>query len=331
MSCRSTGRVLSMLLASLLVSACGQHTGARQTGPAEASPQERQCMARGWQRVTLQVGGLPRELLWKAPSGPWAKGTILVMHGGGGQHFQWCVANAPVVAPQVRFSELALAEGYAVVLLNSSDRVTDNQGRVCGKVWDDEVRSRPNLDLPFIGAVVQELLPRLRPAHSRSEVFITGLSSGGYMSTRAATHWGTRVTAFAPVSSGDPYGWHRVCEAGTTARATVHGAGFDNETGKQITEREACRAAAYPNEQPWDDAGPGPKPAFRIFRHEEDGINDRSCGEKISQLLRERGYRGAPDFVLQGGPRSLANHLWLDAYSRPLLDFFAAELSARNK
>lgn len=288
-------------------------------------------MARGWQRVVLPVGGLSRELLWKAPSGPWTKGTILVMHGGGGQHFQWCVANAPVVAPQVRFSELAVAEGYAVVLLNSSDRVTDNQGRVCGKVWDDEVRSRPNLDLPFIGAVVQELLPRLRPAHSRSEVFITGLSSGGYMSVRAATHWGARVTAFAPVSSGDPYGWHRVCEAGTTARATVHGAGFDNETGKQITEREACRAPAYPNEKQWDGGDARPKPAFRIFRHEEDGINDRSCGEKIGQLLRERGYRGAPDFVLQGGSRSLANHLWLDAYSRPILDFFATELSARNK
>lgn len=288
-------------------------------------------MSRGWQRVVLPVGGLPRELLWRAPSGPWAKGTILVMHGGGGQHFQWCVANAPVVAPQVRFSELALAEGYAVVLLNSSDRVTDNQGRVCGKVWDDEVRSRPNLDLPFIGAVVQELLPQLRPANSRSEVFITGLSSGGYMTTRAATHWGTRVTAFAPVSSGDPYGWHRVCEAGTTARATVHGAGFDNETGKQITEREACRAPAYPNEKQWDGGDARPKPAFRIFRHEEDGINDRSCGEKIGQLLRERGYLGAPDFVLQGGSRSLANHLWLDAYSRPILDFFATELSARNK
>jgi len=330
---RSTAPTWAALLMALLVSACGQHTSARQAGPAtaEASPQERQCMARGWQRVALPVGGLPRELLWKAPSGPWTKGTILVMHGGGGQHFQWCVANAPVVAPQVRFSELALAEGFAVVLLNSSDRVTDHQGRVCGKVWDDEVRSRPNLDLPFIGAVVQELLPRLRPANSRSEVFVTGLSSGGYMSARAATHFDQLVTAFAPVSSGDPYGWHRVCEAGTTARTTVHGGGFDNETGKQITEREACRARAYPNEKPWDSARPGGKPAFRIFRHEEDGINDRSCGEKISQLLRERGYRGAPDFVLQGGQRSLANHLWLDTYSRPILDFFAAELSARSK
>lgn len=333
MLCRSAGRVAGVVLASLLVSACGQHTRARQAGQvtAEASPQERQCMARGWQRVVLPVGGLPRELLWKAPSGPWSKGTILVMHGGGGQHFQWCVANAPVVASQVRFSELALAEGFAVVLLNSSDRVTDHQGRVCGKVWDDEPRDRPNLDLPFIGAVIQEWLPQLRPASSRHEVFITGLSSGGYMATRAATHFGAQVTAFAPVSSGDPYGWHRRCEAGTTARTTVHGAGFDNVTGKQITERDACRAGAYPNEKPWDRAGPAVKPAFRIFRHEEDGINDRSCGEKISRLLREHGYRGAPDFVLQGGQRSVANHLWLDSYSRPILAFFSAELDTKTR
>jgi poly(3-hydroxybutyrate) depolymerase len=333
MSRRSTAPTWAALLMSLLLSACGQQVGTRQPGHnmAEASPQEQQCMARGWQRVAMQVGGVPRELLWRGPAGPWRKGTIVVMHGGGGHHFQWCVANAPVVAPQVRFSELAVAEGFAVVLLNSSDRVTDNQGRACGKVWDDEVRNRPNLDLPFIEGVVQELLPRLRPANSRSEVFVTGLSSGGYMTARAATHFGAQVTAFAPVSSGDPYGWHRRCEAGTTARSTVHGAGFDNETGKQITERGACQASAYPNEQPWDGTGPAPKPAFRMFRHEEDGIVDRSCAEKISQLLRERGHRGAPDFVLRGGQRSLANHLWQDAYSRPLLDFFANELDSKPK
>ncbi len=288
-------------------------------------------MARNWQRITMQIDGVPRELLWKAPTGSWLKGAILVMHGGSGQHFQWCVANAAVVAPQVGFSELALAEGFAVFLLNSSDQVRDNEGRPCGKVWDDEVRSRPNIDLPLIGTLIRELIPKFRPENSRPEIFLTGLSSGGYMTVRAATHFDNLVTAFAPVSSGDPYGWHRVCEAGTTSRTTVHGAGFDNETGKQITERDACLAEAYPNEQSWDTTVPAFKPRFRIFRHEEDGINDRSCGEKVGKLLRQHGYPGLPDFVLRGGRRSVANHLWLDAYSRPILDFFSGELDARKK
>jgi poly(3-hydroxybutyrate) depolymerase len=292
---------------------------------------ERQCARQGWHPVVLNVEGLQRRVLWKGPDGPWTKGAILVMHGGGGHHFHFCVANARIVGPQVRFTDLAIKDGFAVFLIDSSDRVTDNEGRLCGKVWDDEVRNRPNLDLPFIGAVIRELVPQLRPSNSRSEVFVTGLSSGGYMTVRAATYFDNLVTAFAPVSSGDPYGWHRVCEAGATARTTVHGAGFDNETGKRITERDACRADAYANENPWDSAKPTVKPRFRIFRHEEDSINDRSCGEKIGKLLRRQGYGGLPDFVLRGGRRSLANHLWLDAYNRPILDFFSSEVAARSK
>lgn len=296
-----------------------------------ASFQEMQCMQRGWKRVVMQIEGLQRELLWKGPADRWAKGAILVMHGGGGKHFQFCVANADIVAPQVRFTDMAVADGFAVFLLNSSDKVTDTEGRLCGKIWDDEVRKRPNLDLPFIGKVMSEFIPQVRPADSGKEIFLTGLSSGGYMTTRAATHFDNIVTAFAPVSSGDPYGWHRVCESDLTLRTKVHGAGYDNETGKQIIERDSCRSDAYPNEKPWDGASPAVKPTFRVFRHEEDGINDRSCGDKVSKLLRQRGYPAAPDFHLQGGRRSLANHLWLDAYNRPMLDFFGGMSAAAKK
>lgn len=294
---------------------------------SDAEPQERQCIARGWQRVAMQAAGVPRKLLWKAPAGAWSRGAIVVLHGGGGRHFQWCTANSPLVAPQVRFSERAVAEGYAVFLLDSSDRVTDREGRICGKVWDDEVRERPNLDLPLIGQVLRELMPRLRPAGSRTEVFLTGLSSGGYMTVRAATHFDDLVTAFAPVSSGDPYGWHRVCEPGLSARKTVQGAGYDNETGKQIIERDACLADHHPNEQPWDSTRPATKPAFRVFHHEMDGINDRSCADKVSRLLRLHGYPGEADFVLRGGRRSLANHLWQDEYSGAVLAFFAGRMA----
>ena len=161
-----------------------------EPAPAGTPFQERQCARRGWLPVVLNVGGLPRRILWKGPNGPWTKGAILVMHGGGGHHFQFCIANARTTKPQVSFTELALAEGFAVFLLESSDRVTDNEGRLCGKVWDDEVRARPNLDLPFIEQVILTLIPKARPAGSRNEIFATGLSSGGYMTVRASTHFG---------------------------------------------------------------------------------------------------------------------------------------------
>ncbi len=325
-----TKRIMTLLMMSLLMGvplAAGRSMVSAQppaSGAAEASPQERRCMARGWQRVTLQVAGVPRELLWKRPAGAWSKGAIIAMHGGGGHHFLWCVPDASAVAGQVRFSELAIAEGFAVFLLNSADTVTDNEGRVCGKVWDDEVRSRPNLDLPFIGQAIRGFIPQVRPNESRREVFVTGLSSGGYMTVRASTHFDDLIKAFAPVSSGDPYGWHRICEKGLTRRTTVHGAGYDNETGKQIIERDSCRADSYPREKPWDSAHPAVKPSFRIFHHENDGINDLSCGEKVDGLLRQHGYPGEPAFLLRGGRRSLVNHSWQDAYNRPILEFFTS-------
>ncbi|MRR17814.1 MAG: hypothetical protein EG826_15305 [Deltaproteobacteria bacterium] len=305
--------------------------GQAQPMYADAPFQESQCSRRGWHTVVLDVGGLERRILWKGPDGPWAKGAILVLHGGGGHHYQFCVANARVVRPQVRFTDMALQDGFAVFLLESSDRVTDNEGRPCGKVWDDEVRNRANFDLPFIETVIRMVIPGARPSGSRSEVFVTGLSSGGYMTLRAATRFGDLITAFAPISSGDPYGWHRVCEKGTTRRKTVHGAGLDNETGRPITEPDACSSADYPNEKPWDGADVAVRPAFRIFHHTYDGVHDKSCVEKAAALLRRNGYPEVPAFQLIGNERrSLENHLWLDDYNRPLLEFFTSRLHKKE-
>ncbi|MGQ0572309.1 MAG: hypothetical protein ACT4P5_22615 [Armatimonadota bacterium] len=179
----------------------------------------------------------------------------------------------------------------------------------------------------FIGEVIRAVIPRVRPTGSRKEVFMTGLSSGGYMTVRASTHFDDLIATFAPVSSGDPYGWHRICEKGMTPRTTVYGAGFDNETGKQIIEPGSCRAANYPNEKPWDSTHPPVKPAYRIFHHRYDGVNDMSCAEKVGTLLRRHGYPEMPAFLLSGdGRRSLGNHFWQDEYSRPLLAFFTSQL-----
>ncbi len=287
-------------------------------------------MARGWRVLVRDVAGLPRRVLWKGPEGAWTRGAMLVLHGGGGHHFQYCVANARSVEPQVRFTEQAVARGFAVFLLESSDQVTDTEGRACGKVWDDEVRARPNIDLPFIGDIMQSVIPALRPEASRPGIYVTGLSSGGYMTLRAATHFAGLVTAFAPVSSGDPYGWHRVCAKGMNSRDTVHGAGFDNDTGKQIIEPGSCAAERFTEEKPWDGGTVTPKPYFRLFHHRYDGVNDSSCADRAIKQLRDHGYPEVPALTLDGDrKRSLANHLWQDGYNEPLLDFFATQHRVR--
>lgn len=294
--------------------------------------QERQCISRGWRRLLVQANGAARALLWKGPEGVWRNGAMMVFHGGGGQHVNWCIANHRLLEPQIGFTDLAMAEGFAVFLLNSSDRITDNEGRLCGKVWDDEVRGRANLDLPVIGRIMRDVIPSLRPAGSRRAIFMTGLSSGGYMTVRAATHFDDLVAGFVPVSSGDPYGWHRKCDPALARvrRKNVHGVGFDNETGRNIYERDACRAAAHPNEKAWESARPRAKPTFMLAHHAEDGVNDISCGEKAAAQLRRRGYPEHPPLVLRGGRRSLANHFWQEAYTRPILEFFSGVAARRQ-
>lgn len=314
-------------LAVLACTSLGGPAVAHSNEP-EPAPQELRCFERGWTRLVVGAAGLRRLVLWKAPR-TWTKGAILVMHGGGGRHFHWCAANAPIVAPQARFSELAVETGFAVFLLESTNLVTDDDGRPCGKVWDDESRARPNLDLPFFDEMLRGVLPRLRPSGSRPEIFLTGLSSGGYMAVRAATRFGDQVAAFAPVSSGDPYGWHRVCERGLTSRIEVQGVALDSETGRRISEPGACHAEAYARERPWDSSGA--RPPFRRFHHEDDGVHDASCGAKLGRQLRRHGYPETEPFLPRGdGRRTLANHLWLDAYSAPLLEFFARHVGSRE-
>lgn len=326
--------MLPWVVGGLMLAACGACGGggggdtAASTGAGAAafpSPQELQCQSAGWAREVVASAGLQRLVLWKAPAA-WTRGALVVMHGGGGSHTNFCVANVDSIAAQVRFTDMALAQGFAVFLLDSSDQVSDTVGRLCGKVWDDEVRDRANLDLPFIEDLLRRVIPAKRPTGSRTEVFLTGHSSGGYMAVRAASRFPEWVTAFAPVSGGDPYGWFRDCTRRPGDRVNVAGAGFDNETRRQIIEPGACEASSHPNEKTWDGSSSGPKPAFRQFHHAQDGINDRSCVAKVGAQLLAREYPGETPFMLDGGFRTVDAHAWLDEYSAPLLAFFVSRL-----
>ena len=146
------------------------------------------------------------------------------------------------------------------------------------------------------------------------------------MAVRAASHFPDLVTAFAPVSSGDPYGWFRDCTRRPGDRVNVAGAGFDLETRLQIIEPGACAGANHPNEKAWDGAAKPAKPVFRQFHHLQDGINDQSCVAKVRAQLLARGYPEVAPFTLDGGARSVDVHYWLDEYNAPLLAFFASQL-----
>ena len=224
---------------------------------------------------------------------------------------------------------MALARGFAVIVLDSTnDVVTDEQGRACGKRFDFSVLNRPNIDLPYIGQVLDNIIPSKRPTVSSQAVFITGLSTGGYMTIRAATHFDNKITAFAPVSAGDPYGTDTICDTSKSKRKSAKGILVDRETGRQIIENNACKAPSYPNESKWLSTNPKKKPVFKQFQDASDGIVDLSCMKKAETMLAKHGYIDRGAFIIpSSGKKDAFKHLWQDAYNKPILDFFESEVN----
>lgn len=287
------------------------------------------CESRGWTKliVDTDVGNtvIRRKVLHKGPTNAWS-GTILVFHGGGGNYTNWCTTNLTAWGA---FTTSAIARGYGVILMDATDITKDANNNLCGKIWDDNILSRDNHDLPYIEEVITAVTPSLRPAGSSDKIFLVGFSSGGFMTTRAATHFNQLITKFAPVGSGSPYGWHRDCSALNPDRPTVAGEGLDNDTNLAIPSVGSCgpyfpdNSTTYPGELSWDDGGATVKPKFLKLEHFYDGINDYSCHSRIYNRLLFNGYIGN-QFVLSpaGLNRSPIYHDWFPEFSSAILNFF---------
>lgn len=280
------------------------------------------CSAEKFHSETISVEGRRRQFWWKAPSGSW-NGAVIAMHGGGGTSGDFCSQTH-----MSAFSNLALENGLAVFSINSTHAVTDAAGHVCGKVWDDEVRTRRNIDLTFIERIIATEIPSRRPDGSSTVTFLTGHSSGGYMAVRAATHFNDLITAVAPVSSGDPYGRYRDCNPTLGMRGTgsnaVYGKGYDLETHREIATVNSSLSpgGVYPHEKPWETSGPPVPPSFMKFHAENDGIEDFSVHNKLIDQLVDRGYSTAVWIRPGDASRTTAGHAWQESYNRPMVNFF---------
>ena len=278
----------------------------------------------GWQKKVITVNHLKRKLLWKGPKTPWKNGVIIALHGGGGDYTNF-TNNIPLTQAMVNFSNRAIKNGFAVIALDSTwGEARDEQGRSYGKRWDSIAQNlRPNIDLAFIRTVLDKVIPKLRPRGSARNVFIAGISNGGYMTILAATHFPQKITAFASISAGDPYGTYIDLDTvPKNERPNAPGVFRDNETNKMISVRGAAYSIFYPNEKPWPSNNTRVKPVFQLFHHQGDAIADISNMQKAQKLLRFYGYKGRIPFVLRSNIRSVWNHFWLNDYNRPLINFF---------
>ena len=148
------------------------------------------------------------------------------------------------------------------------------------------------------------------------------------MTIRAASYYNDRITAFAPVSAGDPYGTDTICDTSLSRRKTAKGILVDRETRKAITKTRACRATSYNNESKWESSNTSNKPAFKQFQHEADGIVDFTCMQKATLMLTRNGYKDTGAFVIRSkGKKDPFKHFWLSPYNIPILDFFERELA----
>lgn len=307
----------------LAFSACGEGQAESRLSWFGDGQLEKLCGRSGWSELKFQVSGIERRVIWKAPAGAWRNGAILVLHGGGGQADHFCAGGA-LVQPQIKFAEMALTHGFAVFALDSTkDNVTDAQGRACGKRFDFSVLNRLNLDLPYINAVISMGVPRLRPAGSSNSVFVTGLSTGGYMATRAAAELGNKITAFAPISAGDPFGTASICDTSLSKRTSAKGILVDNQTGLEIVKDNAC-GTSVDNEALWPSGVR--RPPVKQFQSESDGIVDFSCFRQAMAMLEKNGFPVSQPFVIQHqDKKNPFHHLWNEAYNMPLLNFFESQ------
>lgn len=288
---------------------------------AHANTLDKNCADDGWKTKIWKVNNIERKVIWRGPKGLWKSGTILVLHGGGGEAAHFC-AGGWLVKPQRQFAEMAIDNGFGVFLLEATtDIVTDEQNRPCGKRFDFSVLKRPNIDLPYIEEIIQKLIPTERPVGSRLNLFMTGLSTGGFMTIRASSVLANQISAFAPIAAGDPYGTDTVCDTSLSKRTSAKGILIDRETKKNIVVEESCTAKGYTSESPWPKLQK--QISFKQFHHEKDGLVDLSCLRKATQQLVAHGFRDDGLFLIKSrGRRTLVHHLWQSEYNKPLIDFF---------
>lgn len=284
---------------------------------------EGECIKKGWNKITVDVDGIERKILWKGPE-VWENGAIITLHGGGGTYSNFC-SGIRIGKPMEDFGHLAVAEGFAVFSLDSGWGLrTDADAPTCGKRFDFAAKNNyENADLTFIEKVISGTISQLRPENSSADIFITGISTGGFMTTLAATHFDYLITAFAPVAAGDPYGAYLDCSQNPAKRRNAPGVVFDIETHEKISSTGACAASTYPNEIEWPSTNRTVKPPFKQFNHQGDALVDMSCKEKVQRLLVENGYKDDGSFIMENtGKKTVLKHLWMKEYNQPLIEFF---------
>lgn len=143
---------------------------------------------------TVEWGGLTRSYrLHVPPERAEHPALLVVLHGGGGRAAQ--------MERYTRFSRLADEQGFIVVYPEGYEKGWND-----GRAGEFNAATRENIDdVGFIREVVEHTARHYQV--DRRRIFATGISNGGFMSSRLGAEAADLFCAIAPVVGGIPKSW----------------------------------------------------------------------------------------------------------------------------
>ncbi|MGH1352226.1 MAG: hypothetical protein ACRBBN_15665 [Methyloligellaceae bacterium] len=313
--------LISTVILLILATSSGWASPLPDRAKALYQSHEQKCIKKGWTKMRVTVSGHERKILFKMPRQN-VKGAVIVLHGGSGSYSNFC-SGIWIGKPMVQFSELALQEAFAVFSLDSGwNSFTDENGNLCGKRWNSfGQNNKANRDLDFIKAVATKHIPLKLPVSARRNIFMSGISNGGYMTILSSVYLSKWITAFAPVSAGNPFSTRIDCKRRFADRPMAPGR-FFHTSGNMINSNDACKDN-HIKLLPKRNSGI----AFKQFHHKGDSLVDLSCMNEAQHFLVKNGFKDRGAYIASdNGGKRLWKHFWLGRYNEGIISFFKERL-----
>jgi len=255
------------------------------------------CINETPQEGTITLNG--REFIFKKPSSGSNFPVIIVLHGGGQSADAWFSSNE-----QSQFVTDALADGYAIIAPNSGSPIYSSC-TIQTKQWYYEKDWATLDDYDFFNEIFSWI--NSNQDLNSNRVYATGISSGGFMSSRLARSFGTsKLKAIAVHSSGD-------------ADSITHGDQSDLKLctfGTGGTIPDACGPTFNNIDSPINTN----HPPTLIIHGTYDGMVPVASGEHYYDELNSAGIQVTKFIKTTGG--ITACHSWFSESSQKILDWF---------
>lgn len=212
-----------------------------------------------------------RKAIAQAPENNWNKKTIIVLHGRTQEAGVWFDGESD----QNSFVEMAIKNGFFVVAPDSSSPYCQR-----AKQWDYTPSST---DFPLF----EEMMKWLKYNIGTQEIFVVGISSGGFMTERLANKYSAHIDGVVIHSAGS-------YDNAVLNTSGVCGVSFNTTAIPQVSSDH---------------------PRTYMLHGEKDNIVKFEIGEILANQLKSRGIE------VEFYKNPLGKHQWFKEKNQPILDW----------